>query len=191
VAGGLGAFPADAACKLDVLGHDGDPLGVDGAEVGVLEEAHEVGLGGFLEGANGGGLETQVLFELEADLADQALKGELADQEFGGFLKAADLPEGHGAGAVAVRFFDAASGGGATACGLRGELLAAGFAAATLAGGEFSAGHGGLVGGFAVVMAGLGRVARFMAGEEEKVGKGSWQKGSDVCVRVSKGRDVC
>jgi hypothetical protein len=30
---------------LDVLGHDGHALGVDGAEVGVLEEAHEVRLG--------------------------------------------------------------------------------------------------------------------------------------------------
>jgi hypothetical protein len=35
---------------LDVLWHDGDSLGVDGAEVGVFEETNEVGLGGFLEG---------------------------------------------------------------------------------------------------------------------------------------------
>ena len=45
----LAALTADAAGELDVLGHDGDPLGVDGAEVGVLEERDEVGLGGFLQ----------------------------------------------------------------------------------------------------------------------------------------------
>ena len=40
----LGPLAADPPGELDVLGHDGDPLGVDGAQVGVLEEAHEVGL---------------------------------------------------------------------------------------------------------------------------------------------------
>lgn len=33
---------AAAAGQLDVLGEDGDELGVDSAEVGALEEAHEV-----------------------------------------------------------------------------------------------------------------------------------------------------
>jgi len=56
----LGALAADAAGELDVLGHDGDALGVDGAEVGVLEEADQVRLGGLLQGEDGGGLEAQV-----------------------------------------------------------------------------------------------------------------------------------
>ena len=46
----LGALAADPPGQLDVLGHDGDPLSVDGAQVGVLEEADQVGLGGFLKG---------------------------------------------------------------------------------------------------------------------------------------------
>jgi hypothetical protein len=33
---------------LDVLGHDGHALCVDGAEIGVLEEAHEVRLSSLL-----------------------------------------------------------------------------------------------------------------------------------------------
>ena len=33
-------LPSDAMCQLDVLGHDGDPFGVDGAKVGVLKETH-------------------------------------------------------------------------------------------------------------------------------------------------------
>jgi len=56
----LGALAADAAGELDVLGHDGDALGVDGAEVGVLEEADKVRLGGLLQGEDGGGLEAKV-----------------------------------------------------------------------------------------------------------------------------------
>ena len=35
----LGTLTADSAGKLDVLGHDGDTLGVDGAKVGILEKS--------------------------------------------------------------------------------------------------------------------------------------------------------
>ena len=37
----LRALATDAAGQLDVLGHDGDALGVDGVEAGVFEEAHQ------------------------------------------------------------------------------------------------------------------------------------------------------
>ena len=40
----LRALTTDAVGVLDVLGEDGDALGVDGVEVGVLEEANEVRL---------------------------------------------------------------------------------------------------------------------------------------------------
>lgn len=50
----LRALTAEAAGKLDVLGLDGDTLGVDGAQVGVLKERDEVGLDGLLESADGG-----------------------------------------------------------------------------------------------------------------------------------------
>ena len=33
----LGALSSDPSCQLDVFGHDGDSLGVDCAQVGVLE----------------------------------------------------------------------------------------------------------------------------------------------------------
>lgn len=36
------------ATNLDVLGHDGHTLGMDGAQVGVLKQAHQVRLGGLL-----------------------------------------------------------------------------------------------------------------------------------------------
>ena len=77
----LRALAADAARELDVLGHDGHALGMDGAKVGVLEEADQVRLSGLLQGEHGGALEAKVGLEVLGDLADQALEGELADEE--------------------------------------------------------------------------------------------------------------
>ena len=79
----LGSLPTDTACQLNVFRHDGNALGVDGAEVGVLEEADHVGFGGLLEGEHGGGLESEVLLEGRGDIADKSLEGELADEELG------------------------------------------------------------------------------------------------------------
>ena len=56
----LGALATDAAGELDVLGHDGHALGVDGAEVGVLEETDEVRLGSFLKRQDGVALEAEI-----------------------------------------------------------------------------------------------------------------------------------
>ena len=50
----LAPFTANAASELDVLGHDGDTLGVDGAEVGVFEEADEISPGSMLQGEDSG-----------------------------------------------------------------------------------------------------------------------------------------
>ena len=36
----LGSFTADPPSQLDVLGHDSNPLGMDGTEVGVLKQAN-------------------------------------------------------------------------------------------------------------------------------------------------------
>ena len=137
----LGALTTDAAGKLDVLWHDGDTLGVDGTEVGVLEEANEVGLGCLLEGKDGRGLETKVSLEVLGDLADETLEWELADEELGGLLVPADLTESHGTWTVAVRLLDASSGWGGLASGLGGELLAWGFASGRFACGLLGTGH--------------------------------------------------
>jgi len=73
--GKLGTLSSDSSCELYILGHDGDTLSVDGAEVGVLEEADEVGLGGLLKGHDGGALEPEVGLEVLCDFPYQALEG--------------------------------------------------------------------------------------------------------------------
>ncbi|KAF8376109.1 hypothetical protein PRIPAC_82538, partial [Pristionchus pacificus] len=97
---GLSTLSTDAAGELDVLGHDGHSLGVDGAKVGVLEESDEVSLGGLLEGHHGGRLEAEVGLEVLGDLADQTLEGELADEQLRGLLVATDLTKSNGTGTV-------------------------------------------------------------------------------------------
>ena len=79
----LSTLATDATGELDVLGHDGDALSVDGAEVDILEEANKVGFSSFLQGKNSGGLEAEVGLEVLRYLAHEALEGQLADEKLG------------------------------------------------------------------------------------------------------------
>ena len=77
-AGGSGALSTDAAGQLDVLGHDGDALGVDGAQVGVLEEANQVGLGRLLQGEERSRLKMEVWSKLVRELPHETLERKLS-----------------------------------------------------------------------------------------------------------------
>ena len=140
--GRLSTLAADTTCQLDVLGHDGDTLGVDGAQVGVLEQTDEVSLAGLLEGHDGGGLEAQVGLEVLGDLSDQTLEGQLADQELSGFLVTSDLTESHSAGPVSVGLLDSSGGGGGLPGSLGGELLPGSLSSGGLTGGLLGTSHG-------------------------------------------------
>ena len=126
---------------MDVLGHDGDTLGVDGAQVGVLKQSNEVGFAGFLEGSNSRALEPQVGLEVLSNLTNKTLEGELADEKLGGLLVAPDLTESDGTGLVAVRLLDTSGGWCTLASGLGGELFPWGLASSGLAGGLLGTGH--------------------------------------------------
>ncbi len=126
---GLSALSADAARQLDVFGHDGDSLGVDGAQVGVLKQTDQISLAGLLQGHDSGALEAQVRFEILRDFSHQALERQFADQQLGRLLITADLSESHGPGPVTVGLLDAAGGWGALPGGFSSELLPRGFAA--------------------------------------------------------------
>ena len=137
----LGALATDAAGKLDVLGHDGHTLGVDGAKVGVFEKANEVSLGGFLEGKDSRALEAKVSLEILGDFTDEALEGKLADKKLGGLLVSADFTKSDGTRAVSVGFLHAASGRGGFTGSLGGELLTGGFASGGFTCGLLGTGH--------------------------------------------------
>jgi hypothetical protein len=102
----LTTLTTEAAGELNVLALDGDTLGVDGAEVGVLKERDEVGLDGLLKSTDGRGLEAEIRLEVLGNLTDKTLEGQLADEELSRLLVATDLTESNGSGLVAVRLLD-------------------------------------------------------------------------------------
>jgi hypothetical protein len=89
----LRALTTKTTGELDVLGLDGDTLGVDGAQVGVLEEGDEVGLNGLLKSTDGRGLEAEVGLEILSNFTDQTLERQLADQELSRLLVATDFTQ--------------------------------------------------------------------------------------------------
>ena len=82
----LGPLATDPPGKLDILGHDGHPLGVDGTEVGVLKETHQVGLASLLKSHHSRALEPQVSLEVLSNLANKALEWQFADEQFSRLL---------------------------------------------------------------------------------------------------------
>ena len=126
---------------MDVLGHDGDAVSVNGAEVGVLEKSYEVSLSCFLKSQNGSRLESEISLVFLSNFTDESLEWEFTDQKFSRFLILADFSESHSSGAETVGFLDA-SGGRSTFAGcLGGKMFAGSFKSGSLAGGMFGAGH--------------------------------------------------
>lgn len=139
--GHLGSLASDASGKLDVLGHDGDSLGVDGAQVGVFEESDEVGLAGFLQGHDGRALETQVGLEVLGDLTDESLEGQLPDEQLSALLVTTDLTKSHGTGTITMGLLHSSGRRGTLASSLGGELFARGLATGRLPCGLLSTSH--------------------------------------------------
>ena len=69
---------------------------MDGAEVGVLEHTHQIGLCCFLKRHERGGLESVLFVGIPqlCDLAHKVLEGSPLDQELGRLLEAPDLTQG-------------------------------------------------------------------------------------------------
>ena len=97
----LSALAADTTCQMDVLGHDSHTLGVDGAQVGVLKQSHQVSFAGFLQGHDSRALEAQIGLEILGDFTDQTLERQLADQQLCALLVTTDFTQSHGTRPVA------------------------------------------------------------------------------------------
>ena len=78
---GSSPFASDPSGQLNVLGHDGHPLGVDGTEVGVLKKTHQISLTSFLKSHHSRTLEPQVSLEVLSNLTDKTLERQLADEQ--------------------------------------------------------------------------------------------------------------
>merc|ERR1719347_83868 len=75
-----GPLASDPPCELNILGHNGDPLSVDGTQVSVLEQSHQVGLTSLLQRHHSRALEPEIGLEILSNLPHKALEWQLADQ---------------------------------------------------------------------------------------------------------------
>jgi histone H3 len=139
--GFLSTLSTDAAGKLDVLGHDGDTLGVDSAQVGVFEETDEVSLRSFLQSHDGGGLEAKISLEILSNLTHKTLEWQLADEELGTLLVTTDLTKSNSSGPVPVGLLDTTGSWCGLACSLGGKLLARSLSSSGFTSGLLSTGH--------------------------------------------------
>ncbi|KAI7811693.1 histone cluster 3, partial [Triplophysa rosa] len=135
------AFSANAASQLNIFGHDGDSLGVDGTQICVLKKTDQISLARLLQGHDGGALEAQISLEVLSDFSHKTLERQLTNQQFGGLLIAADFSQRHGTGPVTMRLLNAAGGWGALTGSFSSELLPRRFATSGLTSGLLSSCH--------------------------------------------------
>jgi len=102
----LGTLSTDTASKLDILWHNGDTLGVDGTQVGVLKQSNEVSLTGLLESSNSSRLEPEISFEVLSDFSHETLEGQLPDEKLSRLLVSSDLTESDSSWPVSVGLLD-------------------------------------------------------------------------------------
>ena len=127
------SFTTDATCQLDILGHDGDPLGVDGADVGVLEQPHQVSLACLLNGHDSRSLEAKISLEILGDFPDEPLEWPLPQQQFSCLLVPPDLPQCNSARPEPVWLLHPSSSRGTLSCSFGSQLLPWCFASSGLA----------------------------------------------------------
>ena len=137
----LSTLSSDSSCQLDVLWHNGDPLGVDGAQIGVFEKTNQVSFWGFLQSCDSSRLESQVSFEVLSDFSDQSLERQFSDEQFSWFLVSSDLSESNGTRSVTMRFLDSTSSWCALSCSFGGQLLSWSLASSRFSGGLLGSCH--------------------------------------------------
>lgn len=114
---------------------------MDGAQVGVLEETHQVGFAGLLQSHDGRALEAQVSLEVLGDFSHQALEGQLADEELSALLVTTDFSQSHGAGPVTMGLLHTPGGWGRLPGSLGGQLLAGSLASGGFTSGLLGSSH--------------------------------------------------
>ena len=91
IPGRLCPLPSNTTGQLDVLGHDGNTLGMDGTQVGIFKETDQVCLRCLLQGHHSRGLEPKVSLEVLGNFSHQTLEWQFSDEELSGLLVSSDL----------------------------------------------------------------------------------------------------
>ena len=93
--------------QSNVFAHNRHSLGVDGRQVGVLEQRHHVRLGRLLQCHDGRRLEPQVILEIAGNLPHQSLERQLPHEQLRRFLVSSNLPQGDGSWTESPHVLDA------------------------------------------------------------------------------------
>ena len=95
---------------MDISGHDGNSLGVDGTKIGVLEKTNQIGFRSLLESKDSRALESEFLVEVTSDLSDESLERKLSEKKISGLLISSDFSKGDGTWSESVWLLNAGSG---------------------------------------------------------------------------------
>ena len=119
----LSSLSSDSSGQLDVLGHDGDSLGMDGTQVGVFKKTNKVSLTSLLECHDSRGLESKVSLEVLGNFSHQTLEWKFSDEELSGLLVSSDLTESNSSWPISVGLLDSSSSWSRFSGSLGGQLL--------------------------------------------------------------------
>ena len=92
------ALTTETTSEVEILLHHGHAGGMDGTQVGVLEETGQVALSCLLKSQEGCALEAELGINTVTDGADEALEGGLRKHEVSGLLVLLDFSDGDSAG---------------------------------------------------------------------------------------------
>ncbi|KYN35149.1 hypothetical protein ALC56_10323, partial [Trachymyrmex septentrionalis] len=124
----LSTLSTDSAGQLDIFGHDGNPLGMNSAKVGVLKQTDEIGFARLLKGHDGRALEAEIGLEVLSDFTDQSLERKLADQKLRALLVTTNLTKSDGSRTITMRLLHTSSCGSTLTRRFRRQLLTWGLA---------------------------------------------------------------
>ena len=108
---------------MDILGHDGNTLGVNGTQVGIFKESNKVGFSSFLKGQDSRSLESKITLEILSNLTNKTLERKLSDEQVGTLLVTTNLTKSNSSRAVTVGLLDSSGCGGRLTSSLGGKLL--------------------------------------------------------------------
>ena len=89
------ALTTNTSCQDDVLGHERDAVGVQRAQVGVLEHVRHVGLSCLLQGQQSLALEAELWVCILGDGLDKAHERQLGHDQVSLLLQSPNLSQGH------------------------------------------------------------------------------------------------